>query len=618
MNHLNNQISSSPLASSPIIQDISLPKNNPSTTPTNHRHHSFVSAKSFSSSNSSLPVKDTQPPFNTSSPTTSPTLHEQKTPTQSYNEPKIMAKQAKVSRPASSSSSAFSARDVTPNSQIRLNNNNNMSSESSAQQQNHANLLDHHSLAISTMQKQQSSVNQDLEELKRTVDRMQQQRISDREEHLNRVKEQKARENEILEQINATKQKLEMAIAGKFFMEDMHNTTDADNKAIAATLSQANELAHLQQQQPEQHHVQVIEPPMMKPSVSTSTTSKPIKQQQPRESRSRNRKSAPSRQQQQEEYASESYFPDVGNTDFGYMNHLHGPPQFFPPNKYNRGGHPGRGFYQDMDNGFEPFDSPRMRNRPQRRERSKSVESQWRTQDMMDPPQRYGYDLEDPPMTDYRQHQQQQAPLTPRSNRSRKSSTHSAKSNMSSEGAPTSHDLHSGYHSAVEEDEDVDQEMMGRPEEDTRSHYSARHRPRPQPNNLPPNMMYSAPFGGPPMAHMNKMRQHFGGYNPPPPPPGNDYYYMPPQRVSPRMEGGPWNNGPPPHHPPPQWGLNYGMPPPQQQQQQGEPNVINNNGEGQNNEGFGRRFPPQAQQTPQQSQHAYLPMYGDASHRLYM
>jgi hypothetical protein len=158
-------------------------------------------------------------------------------------------------------------------------------------------------------------------------------------------------------------------------------------------------------------------------------------------------------------------------------------------------------------------------------------------------------------------------------------------------------------------------------------------------------MMYHNPaFGGPPPSHMShmgmmgerersKMRPPPYGYNNMPPP-GSEYYSYIPQRVSPRMLAAEqqWNG---PYHP--QWGPtgNYGIPPPPPPQGVPENNGGVTNGttngtntlhhlqDGQNDSGFGRRYPPQQQagsmqQTPQQSQHGYLPIYADGPHRLYM
>ncbi|EIE86268.1 hypothetical protein RO3G_10979 [Rhizopus delemar RA 99-880] len=63
-------------------------------------------------------------------------------------------------------------------------------------------------------QMQKMALKEDLLELKRTLDMMEQQRNLDREDLMSRVMEQKIVEKEIFEQINSTKQRLEDAISG--------------------------------------------------------------------------------------------------------------------------------------------------------------------------------------------------------------------------------------------------------------------------------------------------------------------------------------------------------------------------------------------------------------------
>ncbi|CAO3615022.1 unnamed protein product [Mucor hiemalis] len=701
-NFPNNQVAafpSSPLTtSSPIT---------PLSAPTKHQHQSsFVSARSFHSSDlanalspeTSRDEQPAPPPFNDlpHEETPPPTQQREKTPVRYHNRAHsssppmtsmaTTSKQLKVTRPASSSDSSATVgivgHDVvTPTTQSRLTNNNDkppgtqLSSEQPALSQNNNNILElletttgGHSVAISTMQKQQMTLTDDLEELKRTVDRMQQQRVSDREEHLSRVKEQKLREKEILEQIHLTKQKLEMAIAGKLSADDLHNMNDADNNALSASLSRGNEMDHLKQQQihqqqqqqlppqqqqqfhqqpqqhqlhqqpqqqqqqahqqpqqPQQHqaHQQQQEPPMMKASISASSSKsrnkdpsskQPRQQQQP--GRSKNRKSGSSsslprlNNNGDPYFSTESYFPDMGNTDLDYMNNFSN--QFFQPPKFRGGVPPGgipnnRGFYPDMENYDQGFDSPRSRSsrHQPRRQRSKSVESQWRAQqEFMDPPPQ-GYDLFDPPMDDYRY----SAPQTPRT-RSRKPSIHSARSDLSGEGGgPVASDLHSGYHSAAEEEED-----RAHPEVPTQG-YDAVHDAQPEDphrrgrrNRHPVPMMYHNAFG-PPMMGMDardRNRPPPYGYNMPPP--GGEFYPYMHQRVSPRVmaaEQQQWPGGP--HWGPPPPGGAYGMPP-----------SDNNNAAPNDGGQSGRRYPPSAslQQTPQQSQ--YLPLYADAPHRLYI
>lgn len=646
--------------------------------------------------------------------------------------------QTKVTRPSSSSaSSATIGLAVTPISQSRIINNSDkppgnqsQTSESSAfvafqNNNNNKNIFmplentsRNHSLAISDIQHnmKKMALNEDLEQLKRTVDRMQQQRVSDREEHLSRVKEQKLREKEILEQINLTKQRLEMAIAGKFFMEDLTNTNDADNNAITATIGQ-QQTTGLNSLQPsskgpngptiEEEYISKTNP-IMKPSTSASSsksksrvnlteTSKPLENFKLESGRPKGLRKQPNsnnRHSNHHESPVESYFPDASKTDFEYLNNPHNPPpqQNFASNKFRYGNV--RNYHPEMEymegrNRYDLFDPPRtrnMRNLPQqqRRQRSKSVESQWL------PPQEF---------MDHQQHmhrlQQQQYELSyspaelgdgnrfvpPGRVRSRKSSTHSVKSNPS-EGTGNGQDLHNGYHSAAEKDDDDDGEDAEL-ENDTNRHGPSgansrynpdgdlsqqyhddirlarnnsgnryRRRPLPHSNNgpMPHSMMYhNQAFVPPPhMSHMGMMndreRLKMRPHPPPPygynniPPPGSEYYPYIPQRLSPRMmsafnEDQQWNP-PPPHHP--QWGPGnqnlYGAPPPQPENIGN--GAANNNGavnggvnghhlqDTPNETNFGRRYPPaQAaplQQTPQQPQHGYMGIYPDTPHRLYI
>jgi hypothetical protein len=165
-----------------------------------------------------------------------------------------------------------------------------------------------------------------------------------------------------------------------------------------------------------------------------------------------------------------------------------------------------------------------------------------------------------------------------------------------------------------------------------------------------PSMMHPN-FGPPPhMSHMGMVNDNRDRIKMRPPPPygynnnipsGNEYYPYIPQRVSPRMmaaftEEQQWNG---PHRS--QWPNQkmYGIPPPPPPPPQGVPENINGNngtvnanvpnaGNGPhhlqdpvNENNFTRRYPqPNSlqQQTPQQSQHGYMSMYGDASHILYI
>lgn len=696
-------ISSSPLTTSSFTTGqvlTELKDNTPTPSLLHNRQPSFVTATSFdttmedpnpnglSQGKIASPrtvnlIKEPTPINHTNEISSSHTNKREKTPIRHNNNndtnsssPHLQPiKQTKVTRPTTSSSASSSATvgfTVTPLSQNRTdkvpgnqnieptpfvssqNNNNNVMLENASR---------NHSLAISDIQHnlRKMALNQDLEELKKTVDRMEKERISDREEHLNRVKEQKLRETEILEQIKITKERLELAIAGKLFLGPKKPFT---GNTIEEEYNISSE-------------------PIMKTSVSSSSIrTKPnkassnefprqqvdVRQQEGNRNTRGSRKQYP--QQQQAGNRSESYFPDISQID--YMNHNQ---PFFPaiPNNNSRSyqHHLENEFINDV-NRYELFDSPTSRrnsrtNAQQRRQRSKSMESSWLP----------AHELIDVQPQHKPQHQQQSElnyddPTIPIDgyrprNRSRKSSSHSTKSNpldvASVRNNHSSHDLQSGYHSAAEEEgdciEDIEkennreqlQQQQQRAQfqnEDPRLHGRYRRRsqlPPPPPNGMHPSMMYPG-FGGPLPPHMSHMgipndnRDRLGKIRPPPPfvgynngiPPTNDYYPYHPQRMSPRMmaatftDDSQWNN----RRSQQQWGNQkmYGMPPPAQPENNGNPAVGNNisNANNTNNavnhlqeeNNFTRRY-PLAQQTPQKSQqHGYMSMYGEPPHILYI
>ncbi|KAI9252785.1 hypothetical protein EDC94DRAFT_620646 [Helicostylum pulchrum] len=356
------------------------------------------------------------------------------------------------------------------------------------------------------------------------------------------------------------------------------------------------------------------------------------------------------------------------------------PPQqqqpFFATNNNNFRNPNMRNYRPDMEfmDNANPYDSPRGGIRTQqRRQRSKSMESQWLpAHELIDshqyqqrvPPQPHNFAYDPTDHTNNYQH-------VPRA-RSRKSSTHSAKSNLSDGAAiRNARDLQNEYHSAAEEEEDCLLDANNNPEkemnrenkrnsdgeqrqfqnEEHRSHNRYRRRqqppPPPPPPNMHPSMMYPN-FGPPPphMSHMGMDNRDRIKMRPPPPygynnngPSGNEYYPYIPQRVSPRMmaaftEEQQWNG---PHRS--QWPNQkmYGIPPPPPPPQGVPENLNGNNGTGNvpnagngphhlqdpvNENNFARRYPQtnslQQQQTPQQSQHGYMSMYGDAPHILYI
>lgn len=731
---------SSPLDTSSIAAQVPSLIKQPTTSSSTPNKTSFVTASSFDtmecndpiisspSNNKRAPNIVTNDANQLSPSPTNQTLtpipannKREKTPVRYNNtssSPLHLSKQTKVTRPASSSaSSATIGLNVTPLSQIRTDKpSGNQTSEPTAfvstQNNNNHKALEStsrtHSLAISEMQHnmKKMALNQDLQDLKRTIDRMQQERISDLQDHLTRVNEQKQREAEILLQIKMTKEQLEKAIAGKLFSDNSNYIKDADLNTIQASSSSHH--------QPEQNKPFVgntieeeymIRPqPVLNPSVSTSTarpktnSNQVLKQQENRQQPENNRlqqdrtrggRRLPNPGNRQDSYhqASEGYFPDVNQADFDYM-YGHPPPPPPPPqqqpffaanNNSNNFRNPNmRNYHADMEfmDNVNPFDSPRRDMRTQqRRQRSKSMESQWLpAHELLDshqyqqraPPQPHNFAYDPTDHTNNYQH-------APRA-RSRKSSTHSAKSNLS-DGAPirngNGRDLQSEYHSAAEEEEDCldannnpgkennssrlaenrrnsDGEQRQFQNEEHRSHnrYRRRQQPPPPPPNMHPSLMYPN-FGPPPhMSHMGMVNDNRDRIKMRPPPPygynnnitsGNEYYPYIPQRVSPRMmaaftEEQQWNG---PHRS--QWPNQkmYGIPPPPQgvpENINGNSGTVNSNAPNAvngphhlqdpvNENNFARRYPQTnslQQQTPQQSQHGYMSMYGDNPHILYI
>jgi len=408
------------------------------------------------------------------------------------------------------------------------------------------------------------ALNEDLLELKRTVDRMQQQRVSDLEDHLTRVAEQKLREMEILEQIKQTKQRLDMAIAERMFTNENPKEQDLDQRLS---------------KQPNDDQV-----PVMKSSNSTNTTrSNKLRSstsasggsnanvrrqhpQQPAANRQRSRRSLPSAYQRLP--AQNEYFPDMSKPNFEFDY----PPQFGYPQEYNPELDVMRMMNGNQSQFVDPFamDSPRERythrkSSLQRRPRSKSMESQW--QDQLDQDQYYMQQQHPHPPYPNMYEDGDFYYATPRT-RSRKSSLRSAKSSSSDSDNNENNkksDLHDNFDQAAASTANGEgiatdkkpvsarQQEMGSDED---RHHATRHRSgngrfrrgHPHPGNMgnmPPNM-FAYPNGLPPLPHLidrerMKMRPpppppHYG-YNNMPPPPGNEYFsYMPPsQRISPRM-----------------------------------------------------------------------------------
>ncbi|KAG1078994.1 hypothetical protein G6F42_023984 [Rhizopus arrhizus] len=280
--------------------------------------------------------------------------------------PILIPTKKRVSRPptSSSGSSATVGHDVT-HSQNRLVNNNSdkppgsllqtISSESPAFHQNNNNSRMDSLTEMLQSEIKKMALNEDLLELKRTVDRMQQQRVSDLEDHLTRVAEQKLREMEILEQIKQTKQRLDMAIAERMFTNENPKEQDLDQRLS---------------KQPNDDQV-----PVMKSSNSTNTTrSNKLRSstsasggsnanvrrqhpQQPAANRQRSRRSLPSAYQRLP--AQNEYFPDMSKPNFEFDY----PPQFGYPQEYNPELDVMRMMNGNQSQFVDPFamDSPRER-----------------------------------------------------------------------------------------------------------------------------------------------------------------------------------------------------------------------------------------------------------------
>ncbi|RCH80126.1 hypothetical protein CU098_003271, partial [Rhizopus stolonifer] len=244
-------------------------------------------------------------------------------------------------------------------------------------------------------QMKKMALNEDLLELKRTVDRIQQERASDLEEHVTRIKEQKKREKEILDQINMTNQRLEMAIAGKLFHQpesDAENKTPTLKPSHSTQKEQRKNRYHRPRPYPSSHHrpsfyeqqdVNPYFPDNMNPLAFDDFLPPPL----------------PYLQQQEE------YLPYDPRYEFMMMRNGIPPPLEFM-----------------MEAPLDPSSSSQFR---KNRNRSKSLESKWPPHEMMFDSDPSFYHQEMRPFVP-----SDSMPPTPRS-RSRKSSLHSAKSNLS-------------------------------------------------------------------------------------------------------------------------------------------------------------------------------------------
>jgi hypothetical protein len=467
---------------------------------------------------------------------------------------------------------------------------------------------------------QKMALNEDLVLLQRTVDRMQQQRATDLEEHLTRVKEQKKTEKEILEQINLTKQRLELAIAGKLFTCNQQQSQGSSSSAAAD--------------------------PQPKPSNSTNTA---------RHSKFKIPKDDAYQPQQEENYYQRqrnqrsnrydnengTYFPDLGSgrANFEFMANQHYP--YHPHYEYPYDGNMMYGGFIDSP--------PKMRMNPSRRyhppplqqeyasarPRSKSMESQWFNPNYMDPQdqkqeqrfyQQYMHNNQPEMISDLDNHQ-----FTP-TNRSRKSSLLSLRSDISESNNEkvVGVDLKDEPVNLTKEDPAVasSSEEYNEKRRQHRRHNSGgghfrstitksskTRRP-----NAPPPMMYPAGAfvgGPPPPPHLFdreriKMRPppppSFGYSNMPPPPPplGNEYFshMPPPQHMSPRFMAAFAADDQQQQHQQPSWSMGIGQwGPPQPQNMYGMPppprpdNTINPGGGGASN-GLPDQQPPSQDQPP--------------------
>lgn len=443
------------------------------------------------------------------------------------------------SRQSSSESLATIGHGVTHASRMSNVNNNdhtklveNIASESPAAFP----VIDEKKMDLLQAQIQKMALNEDLVLLQRTVDRMQHQHATDMETYLTKAKEQKEREEEILEQIHLTKQQLEMAIAGKMFAEGQQQQGPFSS-AVAAAAVADNDHDH-----------------KPKPSTSTNTARKTkLKaskddtyqslQEEKHYQRQKNRRSFPSSYQYDND--NNVPYPSYDRDNFEVMGSQHYP-------YHCHYGYP----YHENGMGIGSIDSPpRMRLDSSRRYpppmqqqqehrnvkyQSKSIRSQWQNADHGNPHEQQQQQMHDnEPDLGYHQ-------FVP-TNRSRKSSLHSLRSDdvsLSNHEKVVGIDLKD--EPIVKEDPAVaisSEEEIKKKRQHRRSNSGGPFRPVNTTNSR--SSSTKRPDAPP-------MMQHHGTFvgGPPPPP-----YFFDRERMKARLP-------PPPSLPPPSFAYNNALPPP--------------------------------------------------------
>lgn len=283
----------------------------------------------------------------------------------------------KEQRQTSSLSDTVNKQDISPFETLSTSsqkNINNMPMRKSANAQN--DMIDEMQAQIRKM-----ALKEDVLELRRTLDMMEQQRILDRKELMSRVMEQKMREKEIIEQISSTKQLLEDALAKNLFNAGMYHD-ESQQQRNRSTETNIQTLVDSQSNielEPASHATTSI-----KPVASNSTPA--AKSRKPGYTDTQTKEEKPDRQYQRGRKP--NYSDSKGNYDDGYFADAYALPQFnyheFPPDRYIR-----RGTKQaplDYDYTYpDMYGPPKMGlqqdqpKKPKRRQRSKSLESQWKT-----------------------------------------------------------------------------------------------------------------------------------------------------------------------------------------------------------------------------------------------
>lgn len=405
------------------------------------------------------------------------------------------------------------------------------------------------------------ALNEDLQELKRAVEQMQQDRLLDLQENSTRFEQQKLTDIAMWEHINMANEKLSKLIQDAEAMQKQKHSTE-EPKTATPTLKSSNSTNTTRTNRSRASSNEFTEAPRTSQRQKSNRRSFPAVPNNPR--------------------LMNDYFPDMKDRppEFDFMMVQQYPPYaFYPPTQE----------YEEARFGDPYQESPRSR-RSGRQQRSKSMDPpQWVPAEMMDERNPY---LPFPPPD------QQMRPMfmdMPPRTLSRKSSFHSAKSD-DDEPNTNKNDKNGGKQRP--HDSGVDDRMR------------RRYRPPMIPlddNGLPP--MYSngtAPGAFGPLPPHFAMEPPYGY----PPPPGNEYFsYMSPRMMFDEQEQ---NNGQqklPQKQPPPQqqqqvWGSNpgtpfwgYALPPHQKQEHKLKEGSLRRNGK-----------------TTQQAMPVRYPMYADALH----